>query len=182
MEFRLGAFSDLPALKAVYAKIVESMDEAGICIWDDVYPCEFFAEDIEKKSLYLLTDGGDMLGSFTLSDANDGADAVVWKYTCGKAMYIEKLGVNVAFRGRGIGAKLIGHAEQVCLAMGANALRLFVAQVNAPAIKLYEKSGFVRASGTYAEVIGPAFTLIEYGYEKPLGNANGSCKQDRRIR
>ena len=35
MEFRLGAFSDLPALKAVYAKIVESMDEAGICIWED---------------------------------------------------------------------------------------------------------------------------------------------------
>ena len=37
---------------------------------------------------------------------------------------------------------------------------------NTPALRLYEKSGFVRRPGVYDEVIDETLVLHEYGYEK----------------
>ena len=46
---------DLEQLKAVYREIIRDMEARGIDIWDDIYPCEFFADDIKKKRLYVLS-------------------------------------------------------------------------------------------------------------------------------
>lgn len=53
MECRPAKTEDLPQLKAVYGRIIARMNEQNICIWDEVYPCEFFREDIEQGRLYL---------------------------------------------------------------------------------------------------------------------------------
>ena len=42
---------------------------------------------------------------------------------------------------------------------------LFVVDVNEPAINLYRKNGFTKASGVYEEVFDDGFMLREYGYE-----------------
>lgn len=46
MKFRLAENHDLPELKDMYRQIIKHMDESGIQIWDNIYPCEFFEEDI----------------------------------------------------------------------------------------------------------------------------------------
>ena len=41
MDFRLATMKDLPLLKSVYKDIIQNMEKQQVCIWDDIYPCEF---------------------------------------------------------------------------------------------------------------------------------------------
>ena len=56
MDFRLAGMQDLLQLKDVYKQIIKNMDEQDIQIWDDIYPCEFFEEDIKiiNSMFYLI--------------------------------------------------------------------------------------------------------------------------------
>ena len=59
-------------------------------------------------------------------------------------------------------------AAETAKNMGADHLRLFVVDVNRPAIGLYEKNGFLKAAGVYDERINDVLVLHEYGYEKKI--------------
>lgn len=165
MEFRLAVMQDLPQIKAVYRQIVNNMNDQGIQIWDDIYPSEFFAEDIEKQRLYVLMDSEKIVSAFALCSTNEGAKAVRWKQNSAKALYIDRLGVDVPYAKRGIGSFMLAKAKETARVLGAEYLRLFVVDVNEPAIKLYIKNGFVKADGVFNEVFDDGFTLQEYGYE-----------------
>ncbi len=165
MDFRPAVRQDLPRLKALYQRIVKNIGEQGIFIWDDIYPSEFFAEDIEKRQLYVLTDHEEIISAFALCDTNAGAKAVQWQENSAKALYIDRLGVNVRCAKRGIGSFMLAKAKEAAKASGVKYLRLFVVDVNEPAIKLYIKNGFIKAGGAFNEVFDGGFTLHEYGYE-----------------
>lgn len=62
-----------------------------------------------------MQDNTEILSAFALCDSNSGANAVEWKDCSGKALYIDRLGVKY--------------------------LRLFVVDINTPAIQLYTKNG-----------------------------------------
>ena len=57
-------------------------------------------------------------------------------------VYIEMLGVAPAWRGAGVGSKLIAHAEAIGQAENAQRITLNVVCDNEPALKLYQKVGF----------------------------------------
>ncbi|MEW6356573.1 MAG: GNAT family N-acetyltransferase [Planctomycetota bacterium] len=57
--------------------------------------------------------------------------------------YIAFLAVYPEFRGRGVGARLLEHAADIASGISCDALSLDVDGHNAPAIRLYEKCGFV---------------------------------------
>ena len=62
----------------------------------------------------------------------------------------------------------IDKAKEVAQNCGAEYLRLFVVDINVPAIHLYIKNGFIRANGIYDEVIDKDLVLHEYGFEAAL--------------
>lgn len=62
---------------------------------------------------------------------------------------------------------MLTKARETAKTQGADSLRLFVVDINTPAINLY-KNGFTRASGIYDEVIDEEITLHEFGYEVKL--------------
>lgn len=95
MDFRLANKQDLPPLKTMYRQIVNHMNDQGIPIWDDIYPSEFLAEDIERQRLYVLLEKGEIVSAFALCDANAGEGAIQWKENGAKALYIDRLGVDV---------------------------------------------------------------------------------------
>ena len=165
MDFRLAVMQDLPQIKAVYRRIVNHMNAQDIQIWDDIYPSEFLAEDIEKQRLYVLVDNEKIISAFALCDANAGEKAVQWKKNGAKALYIDRLGVDVRYAKMGIGCFMLAKAKEAARASGAEYLRLFVVDVNEPAIRLYIKNGFVKANGVFNEVFDDGFSLHEYGYE-----------------
>lgn len=165
MDFRLAAMHDLPQLKSMYTDIIRNMNQNQIQIWDEIYPCEFFSEDIRNNRLYVLLDHGEIISAFALCDTNPGEKSIDWTEERCRAVYLDRLGVNVNYSRRGIGSLMLEKAKETAKESGAGYLRLFVVDINQPAIQLYVKNGFIRKNGVYDEVIEDDFILHEYGYE-----------------
>lgn len=168
MDFRLAVIEDLPQLKAVYREIIQNMNNNQIQIWDDIYPCEFFDDDIKHNRLYVLLNNNEIVSAFVLCDNNSGENSVEWQDNQCKAFYLDRLGVNVNYLKRGMGSLMLEKAKETAKNLGAAYLRLFVVDINKPAINLYIKNGFVRANGIYDEVIDEDLVLHEYGFEVTL--------------
>jgi len=167
MDFRLAGKRDLPRLKTMYEKIIDNMNGNNIRVWNAIYPCESFREDIENNSLYVLTGNGDIIAAFALCAANDGEGFLKWENVKEKALYMDRLGVNVAYSRKGIGGVMLNYARELAKQKDAKYLRLFVVNVNKPAINLYLKNGFRRVAGIFEERIDD-FVLCEYGFEIAL--------------
>ena len=165
MFLRLANKEDLPQLKSIYKKIVNNMNNNNLQIWDDIYPCEFLSDDIEKERFYVLAENNEIIGAFALCDSNDGEDYIEWENKHAKALYIDRLGVNVDYLRKGIGSVMLNKAAALAKDKKAEYLRLFVVDENEPAISLYIKSGFKKAYGVYDEVIDYDVILHEYGFE-----------------
>ena len=175
MGLQLATLEDLPRIQQMYREIVRAMAQGEVQIWDDVYPCEFFAEDIENQRLYLLVEEEKILAAFALCDAHQGSQQVTWEDKRGKALYLDRLGVNARELRKGIGEKALGQAIGLAAQKGAEYLRLFVVDINQPAIKLYQKVGFQQAGGMHHEIIDDELTLHEYGFEIKTG-IDRSCE------
>jgi len=167
MELRLAVKNDLTRLKMMYREIIEHMDRNNIRIWDDVYPCEFFDGDITNQRLYVLTEGDEIAAAFALSESNAGESYLKWKDVKGKALYIDRFGVNVKYTRQGIGVLALTKAAELAKRVNAGYLRLFVVDINQPAINLYLKNGFKRVDGIYEQKVEET-VLYEYGFEKEL--------------
>lgn len=70
--FRLADMQDLQQLKVIYKKIIKHMEDNNIYIWDEVYPCDFFEEDIKNNRLYVLYDKNELVSAFALCDTKLG--------------------------------------------------------------------------------------------------------------
>jgi ribosomal protein S18 acetylase RimI-like enzyme len=166
MELRLANIGDLSKLKAVYRSIINNMNKNNISIWDEIYPCEFFSDDIENNRLYLLVEeNNDIVAAFALCESNSGEGYVKWESAHEKALYLDRLGVNVDYSRRGIGSIMLKHASTLTKQRNAKYLRLFVVDINKPAINVYLKNGFRQVDGIYEERIDDDLTLCEYGFE-----------------
>ena len=169
MQLRLATAGDLPALKEIYGDIIKRMRHGHIEIWNEVYPCGFFAEDIENSRLYVAENApNDIVGAFALVDTEIQADDMQWENARAKALYLYRLGVRVDCLGQGVGSDLLRCAADVAKRKKADFIRLFVADVNKPAIRFYLKNDFRQAEGFFEDSINGADTLREFGFEKAL--------------
>lgn len=165
MDLRMANIDDLPQLKAVYEKIIDNMNKDNIQIWDEIYPYEFFYDDIEKNRLYVLEEDNEIVSAFALCNSNSGAEHVKWENKHDKALYIDRFGVNVNYSRKGIGSVMLNNTIALARDKGATYLRLFVVDINKPAINLYIKNGFTRVEGIYDEIIDDDLVLHELGFE-----------------
>ncbi len=164
MNFRMAKMSDLPQLKTVFRRIIAHMNKNDIQIWDDIFPCEFFQVDIYKNCLYILEEDKVIISAFALYESNDGESYVQWEDAKARVMYINRFGVNVDYMRQGIGKQMLKNAKAIAKQKGAEYLRLFVVDINKPAIDLYQKNGFKQVEGSYEERFDN-FVLREYGFE-----------------
>ena len=166
METRLATQNDLPVLKTTFEKIVEKMNNDGICIWNEFYPYEEFEQDIKNKNLYVITNQNNIVAAFGLYPKVCGSESFEWECSNCKALYIARVGVNTNNLRQGIASEIINQAKIIAKQHGVIYLRLNVVEINKPAIELYQKNGFKKVNGTYKE-FSPTLnkTLCEYGYE-----------------
>jgi Acetyltransferases len=170
MHIRLANMNDLPQLKEMYSRIVDKMNCEGIQVWDEVYPVDFLGDDILAKRLYILIDSDEIASAFALCDSNDGFEHVKWENKYAKALYIDRLGVNIDYLRKGIGKQMLAAAITLAKEQSAEYLRLFVVDTNIPAINLYKKNGFKKANGIYHEVIDDDLILEQFGFEIEITN------------
>ncbi len=165
MNVRKAKMSDLSAVKDMYNEVVEDMLKKGISIWDEVFPCDFLEQDIKTNSLYIMENAcGDIVWSFALYKTNNASLSITW-IEDKPAMYLSRLAVNVKYLHQGFALHAIDEARKQTKNNLCEYLRLFVVDSNFPAIKLYQKYGFVRGKGSYIEVVDETLSLLEYGYE-----------------
>ena len=177
--FRRAVWEDLPAVREMYRGIVRWMDANGIRIWDDVYPCHALEEDVRRGRLHLLLDEGSPAAAFALCGDHPGEAHIEWADPRGGALYLTRKGVQslpadmnmyeLSPKLCAFYSSMLEKAGETARELGAAYLRLFVVDVNLPAIRLYARGGFARRKGVYRQEIDTALVLREYGYEKELG-------------
>lgn len=170
MEIRIrrAAFSDLPAVKEMYAALVARMDQEGWGVWDETYPRDFVEKDIEQGQFYLLLEGDRLAGAFALPAHDNGEGDVPWQEPSVPARYLYRFGIAVEYGGRGLGRLALERIGELARGLGAGYLRLYVAHENEPAIALYRKAGFSQPPGEFGEVLEDGTRLFEYAFEKRL--------------
>ena len=124
MQLRPAELGDLPQLKAVYQGIIRDMTQRDLTIWDEIYPCAFFEEDIEQNRLYLLLEEDAVVAAFALCSSHAGAGRVKWEKPDARACYLERLGVHADYARGGIGSALLDQAAALAGGRGAEYLRL----------------------------------------------------------
>lgn len=67
---------------------------------------------------------------------------ILHDFVHGKHLYIDDLGVRSTHRSRGLGAKLLAHAEHLAREQGCRGLRLCTGVENLGAKKFYEREGW----------------------------------------
>lgn len=112
-----------------------------------------------------LCDNNVIVSAFALCNTNIGEKCVEWESKKNNVLYLDRLGVNVQYLGKGIGSLMIDKAKEISKGLGAEYLRLFVVDINIPAIQLYRKKGFSQAEGVFEEIIDENLVLHEYGFE-----------------
>ena len=167
MEFCLAGMKDLAEVEQMYRRIVADMEKKGLFIWNQYYPAEVLGEDIAQRRLYVCREGGAIWGAFALTEWEEGEGDIRWTIP-GKALYLDRLGVEPARSGKGVGTQAVRQAMAQAEKRGAEVLRLFLAEGNEPAFRLYQKLGFRRAPGIYEEAIGAQRILRQSGWEISL--------------
>jgi len=150
----------------MFKNIVENMHKNGITIWNEFYPYEDFAGDIENQNLYLMTDEDEIVAAFDVYNTANGQDCFEWKDKNAKAVYLSRVGVNAKFLRQGIGAFALKHALEIAKRNNAKFLRLLVSDVNKPAINFYRKNGFTQVTGVYNEFSESLNKdIVDFGFE-----------------
>ena len=109
-----------------------------------------------------------------------GFSIVEWTVEKGEsAAYIQTLEVHPAFRGQGIGAELLGRAEDSARAAGALSIALHVDVENAAAIRLYENRGYARRG---REEHYYARHRAAFIYAKPFSEAPKAARTQIRVK
>lgn len=149
---------DLDAVAALYGAVCGYLaDKPFNPGWRrDIFPAREDAEQyLDADGLYIARDGGGVVGSIALVPEENGV------------LCIHEAAVHPACLRQGVGAAMLAFAAKEAAARGGTVLRLFVWENNTPAIRAYEKSGFVRRG---REDIGLGVFGLDwfYRYEKRL--------------
>lgn len=166
MDFMIkkAAPREIDAIAGLYGAVCDYLqDKPFNPNWRrDCFPTRENAEEyLAGGGLYAAWDGDALVGSIALN-TNPSAEEERDMPSAGAGreniLYIHVAAVHPEHLRRGIGAAMLRFAGTEAAARGANALRLYVWERNEPAIRAYEKAGFVRLG---REDIG----LREFGLE-----------------
>ncbi len=129
----------------ILANVIAHMRKIGFTQWDEGYPRRDILEaDIARKDLYGAYIGDTLAGFTVINNYQDSEyESIKW-LSEGTFFVIHRLQVDPTFRGQGIAYALMLYAEQLAKSHNGKAIRLDTRFDNIPAIKLYEKLGYVK--------------------------------------
>lgn len=151
MNIRLCINDDILPVAAFYDTVVLHLEQTvNYPKWEyGVYPSRQSVERVIKLGVqYLCEDNGQILGAFVLNEEPQGAyEKGDWEKELkrGEYLVIHTLAVDPECRGRGVGKEMVSFCQEEAIRKGNRALRIDVVPGNIPAIRLYERMGFVFA-------------------------------------
>lgn len=142
---------DLDAIAALYAAACDYLqDKPCNPNWrKDIFPARENAEEaLTEGTLYAAWDGGTLVGSIVLntnpSAERTGEEDTLSGGTDADIFYVHLVAVHPEHLRRGVSGAMLDFTAKEAASRGAKAVRLYVWTENTPAIRAYEKSGYVR--------------------------------------
>lgn len=105
---------------------------------EEPLPKAIFLEGIAKRMIYVAKMDGTVVGYVTLNVMDRGGPGAVVH----KAMRLDAICVDEAFRGRGIGKTMVADVRALARAFGCRDVLLGVHPENDGAVAFYQKCGF----------------------------------------
>lgn len=105
---------------------------------DELYPEERFLRAVQDRQLYVAKLEGIVTGYVSLKIRNYDWPGVVRR----KVMVVDEICVEQAFRGHGIGTRIMEEAHALARAFGCTDMQLGVYPQNDDALGFYQKCGF----------------------------------------
>lgn len=167
MRLRPARPDDLPAILRLIGEARRAQASAGFTQWPAGYPAETdIKADIKAGGALLLAEGTAAAGYACLAAADAEYDrlAGVWQAP-DPAFALHRVALADAFRGRGLGIRLLALAEAEALRHGGRAVRVDTAADNRPMRRLLERAGYA-CRGPHLLAWGPRLV-----YEKALAAA-----------
>ena len=145
-----------PAAPEDVELVATILDETGE--WPQPFPRDELAERLDGEELYVVDVGGEVAATFTVL----WDDPSFWGERPPDAAYLHKLAVRPAFRGRGLGARVVEWVDRRAAAAGRAHLRLDCKRDNPRIRRYYERLGFEHRG----DVDHPRFAAALY--ERPI--------------
>ncbi len=147
---RRAAPEQAEAIHALLVACGRHMTEQGVRNWDPppATPASIRAEIVGEIVLVAFEPTSALGGTAPVRstpthgyepDVTEGR--VAWGLPAAPARYLNRLAVQPAWQGTGLGARLLAAAEVEARAVGAAALRFDVLAANEPVIRWYERRG-----------------------------------------
>jgi len=116
------------------------------CTWNDYYPeMSEINHDIETKNLFVFLFEKKIIGAVSVCSENELDDATIWTLPCKNPRELTRVVVDDSFKGRGFAAYMVTEVEKSLANKGVDAVHLLAAIKNIPAVKTYQKLGYVMA-------------------------------------
>ena len=137
LNFRIARQGEEEQVLSLY----QSAKGSAFCVWNESYPTMTEIEqDLETKSLYVMTDGSKIIGAISIVPENelDGFDC--WFYKAGRE--IARVVIDKAYQGQGLSFEMVESIESILQEKGHMSIHLSVVKTNIPAYNTYIKAGF----------------------------------------
>lgn len=135
-DFALATAADGPEVLALYKS---NLGTPG-CTWSEDYPDEeSIAEDLDRRALYVLRQGGSIIAAASMGTF-DELGHLPWGLE--NPCELARLGVLPRLHRQGIGTLMLRHIFKAAKAMGFGGICILVSHGNPAALDMYLKNGF----------------------------------------
>jgi len=140
---RAGA-ADVDAVARLLADAGRALAAQGFRNWDPPYAADRVRRDVAEREVWLVTEDGVPVATYTLADAPTRPyEPPPWPEPSRPALYLNRLAVDPARQGAGVGGWCLTAIDARAAALGARAVRCDVLRENAALRRFYESRGYV---------------------------------------
>ncbi len=141
---RKATVNDLDSIMEILSKIILEMHSYNNYQWDENYPrADDFSTDISKGDLFVSVIEDEVVGFVCINrDEPKEYEGLKWSSN-NDALVIHRMGVSPDYRQLGIGAELVGLADELAKSIGMKYLKTDTYSLNTKAQGLFEKCGYL---------------------------------------
>lgn len=138
LVFDKANIEEYEQIHALYQEVIRTT----FTTWDDNYPGrDLIMEDIMNGDMYVLKNGNNIIAVSFLGIYENEAEN--WSNRLDKPIGIARICVDPKWQGRGVGTYFVYLLMEKAKEMGADGMHFHVCTLNASAMKMYERAGFI---------------------------------------
>jgi len=144
MNIEVATTNQLKLIKSLYSAVTSHLRENGVDQWDRFYPNRWvIGKNLKEGHLHAIFNEGICIGVVVVNqDQSSKYSGLPWRDRKGRPAVIHRLAVHPESQGKGIGKRLLQHAEALARSNGYTSIRLDAYSANMNAIRMYERAGY----------------------------------------